>query len=93
MRCLLRSLQNLRLNVSRNPKIYILPSSFLGRVGRPLLAIILVLLLFVPVVVVGALPKLVARLVVTLLASSIFIIVLSMLTKARTVEVFMAGAT
>ena len=51
------------------------------------------LLLVVPVIVVNAVERVTLRLLVIALSSALFIVVLSMLTKARTGEIFVAGAT
>lgn len=61
--------------------------------GRSVIACLLVLLLIVPVIVVNAIDRVALRLLVIVVASTIFITVLSMLTKARTGEIFVAGAT
>jgi len=61
--------------------------------GRSVIACLLVLLLIVPVIVVNAIDRVALRLLVIAVASTIFITVLSMLTKARTGEIFVAGAT
>ena len=61
--------------------------------GRSVIACLLVLLLIVPVIVVNAIDRVALRLLVIVVASIIFITVLSMLTKARTGEIFVAGAT
>ena len=51
------------------------------------------LLLLVPVVVINALESTLLRLVLITVATAVVIMLLAVLTKARTGEMFMAGAT
>ncbi|KAF2495500.1 hypothetical protein BU16DRAFT_561784 [Lophium mytilinum] len=82
-----------RLQVSRDPNVHIFSSALVARLGRFLVASLLVLLLLIPVIIVNAIDSVALRLLVIAISSTIFIIVLSMLTKARTGEIFVAGAT
>jgi hypothetical protein len=52
-----------------------------------------VLVLLAPVVIINALGSTLLRLLLIVVATAIVIMLLSVLTKARTGEVFMAGAT
>jgi hypothetical protein len=52
-----------------------------------------VLLLLVPVVVINALESMLLRLVLISVATAVVIVLLAVLTEARTGEMFLAGAT
>ena len=61
--------------------------------GRVIFVCVLVTLLFVPVLLISSMKSVRNRLIVIWISSTIFILFLAMLTKAKTSEVFMAGAT
>jgi len=57
------------------------------------LAPFIILLVVVPIIICNAMSSLTARLVIIVTAASVFITILSLVTKARTVELAVAGAT
>ncbi|KIW77439.1 hypothetical protein Z517_09885 [Fonsecaea pedrosoi CBS 271.37] len=80
-------------NVSRDPNVYICTSSALTRATRFLIAVLLILLLLIPMVICSAQKNMTARIVVVGVAASLFIAIVSVVIKARSIEIFMAGAT
>ncbi|KAK3984183.1 hypothetical protein QBC44DRAFT_337438 [Cladorrhinum sp. PSN332] len=82
-----------RLAPSRDPNVHIFPRSSITRVARMLMTPFVVVLLLAPVVICNLVGSLTARLVVIITATTGFVAVLSSLTKARTIELTVAGAT
>lgn len=78
---------------SRDKDIYALPTSHLNRAARSLVAWLIVLLLLAPVAIISAIHSGGLRMLVVVIASAFFITVLSALTRAKTGEMFVAGAT
>lgn len=85
--------QRSRPNLSRDPHVHIFPKPYTHRVARALLAPSILCLLLAPVAICSALESPRARLAVVVAAASIFVMALSLLTKPKTVELAVAGAT
>jgi hypothetical protein len=79
--------------MSRDPRVFILPEAILGLIGRLMMACLLGLLIFTPVVIVECMQHTVSRFLATLIGTIVFVAGASLVTKARSVEVFAAGAT
>ncbi|KAL9632860.1 MAG: hypothetical protein Q9164_005049 [Protoblastenia rupestris] len=79
--------------ISKDPNISIMPASTLQKLGRLLVAWVVLILLLVPVVVVNALGSTALRLVVIACSSTGLITILSWFTNAKAVEVLVCGAT
>ena len=73
--------------------MHIFPRSSVTQIARMLMTPFVVILLMAPVVICNLVGSLTARLVVIIAATTGFIAVLSGLTKARTIELVVAGAT
>ncbi|KEF52909.1 uncharacterized protein A1O9_10815 [Exophiala aquamarina CBS 119918] len=80
-------------NISRDPNVYISSGSALRRATRFLIALLLVILLFIPIVLCSAQNSMTARMAVVAIAASLFIGIVSIIIKAKSIEIFMAGAT
>ena len=80
-------------DVSRDPNISLFSTSVLQRLTRAFIASIVVILLLVPIVILNALVSIVLRMAVIVIASAFLIIAVSSFTNAKTVEVFVFGAT
>jgi hypothetical protein len=97
MKTLNRCLQELPklpfYNVSRDPNVYISSGFALRRATRFLIALLLIILLFIPVVICNAQNSMTARMAVVAIAASLFIGIVSIIIKAKSIEIFMAGAT
>lgn len=63
------------------------------RVARITLAPLIIFLLLAPVIICNAVVSLTARLATMVIATSIFVTLVSLVTKAKTVELAVAGAT
>ncbi|KAI1504694.1 hypothetical protein F5X99DRAFT_370710 [Biscogniauxia marginata] len=85
--------QHPRLDVSRDPNVHIFPPSSTVRAAQILITPFIVFLLLVPVIICYFVKYLPARLFVIITATAGFIAVLSSLTRARTAELAVAGAT
>jgi hypothetical protein len=73
--------------------VHILPRAFTDRTARAIVAPVVTLLVLVPVIVCNEVNSLKARLAVMILATNIFVMLLSLMTKSRTIELAVAGAT
>ncbi|KAK3386537.1 hypothetical protein B0H63DRAFT_467931 [Podospora didyma] len=82
-----------RHNASRDPNVHIYPRSSTTWVARMLMTPFAVVLLMAPVVICNLVSSLTARLIVVIAATTGFIAALSGLTKPRTIELVVAGAT
>ena len=80
-------------DVSRDPNISLFSDSVLQRLTRALIASVVVILLLVPIVILNALATIALRMAAIVIASATLIIAVSSFTNAKTVEVFLSGAT
>lgn len=80
-------------DVSRDPNISLFSDSVLQRLTRAFIASVVVILLLVPIVILNALASIALRMAVIVIASAFLIIAVSSFTNAKTVEVFVSGAT
>jgi hypothetical protein len=87
------NLQNTRQNVSRDQHVFIFSSGTVSRVARMLVLFLITVLLSVPLIICHALDSPSARIAVVTLSLAIFLTILSELASARTLEMFVAGAT
>jgi hypothetical protein len=85
--------QKLRVSNPSEPKLWIFPKGLLRGLGRIILACVLVTLLFVPVVLINRTNNMRSRFMLIWISATLFIIVLTVGTKAKTSEVFVAGTT
>ena len=92
-RHILTKLKHPQPNVSRDPNVHIFPVSSITQAARILMTPFIIVLLLMPVIICSFVNSLTARLVVITIATTSFMIVLSGLTKTRTVELAVAGAT
>ncbi|KAH7552747.1 hypothetical protein BM1_08698 [Bipolaris maydis] len=83
----------LRSKVSQDPRIFILLEGWANAISRLIMSCLLGLAIIVPVIVVERINKLVPRIVASFFGTTAFIALLSFVTKAKTVEMFIAGAT
>ncbi|KAK4457493.1 hypothetical protein QBC42DRAFT_317963, partial [Cladorrhinum samala] len=82
-----------RRNASRDPNVHVFPRSSITWVARMLMTPFVVVLVMAPVVICNLVSSLTARLVVVVTATTGFVAVLSGLTRAKTIELAVAGAT
>jgi hypothetical protein len=85
--------QRLRRNVSQDARVFILPDVWANIISRSVMSCFLGLTIIVPVIAMESIKKLVPRLVASFFGTTAFIALLSFVTKAKTVEMFIAGAT
>ncbi|KAE8447334.1 hypothetical protein EG329_010892 [Mollisiaceae sp. DMI_Dod_QoI] len=85
--------QHPRLGISNDPNVHIFPPSSITLAARILMTPFITILLLTPVIICNFFDSLTARLVVIIAATAAFISILSGLTRARTVELAVAGAT
>lgn len=97
METILRSLYKIvgkrRCDISRDPNISIFSVALLRNLTRTLIAWFVVVSLLVPIVIINALSSLVLRMAIIVVASAVLITTLSSFTNAKTVELFVSGAT
>ncbi|KAF2804513.1 uncharacterized protein BDZ99DRAFT_451574 [Mytilinidion resinicola] len=85
--------KNRHLNISRDPNVHITSKPSVTRIARVLMTPFIATLLLAPVIVCNCLTSLIARLSTIVIAATMFIAILSGSTKAKTVELVVAGAT
>lgn len=85
--------RSLRFGPSRDPLVHIFPSTFLTRLVRISVSILVISMLLTPVIACHFLGDKTARLVVVLAAVSVFIGTVSGFTHARMLELLVIGAT
>ena len=73
--------------------MHILPQAFTGWATRATVALVIALLVLVPVIMCNKVNSLNARLAVMIFAATIFVTLMSLLTKSKMIELAMAGAT
>ncbi|OTA93382.1 hypothetical protein M434DRAFT_395646 [Hypoxylon sp. CO27-5] len=84
-----RGLQDL----SRDPNVYIPIKSSISRLTRVLMIPLIIALLLVPVIICNCLTLMAARVCTIVVATTVFVGVLSISTKAKAAELVVAGAT
>jgi uncharacterized membrane protein YkgB len=85
--------QRLRRKVSQDPRIFILPDGWANAISRSTMSYFLGLTIIIPVIIVESIHRPVPRIIASFFGTTAFIALLSFITKARTVEMFVAGAT
>ncbi|KAI1414644.1 hypothetical protein F5Y13DRAFT_13048 [Hypoxylon sp. FL1857] len=83
----------LHQKVSRDSHIHIISTSVLNGILRFIITLLLMAMLFVPVVISVSIANTAARIGIAMIACCIFILALAMVAKAKTSELFVAGAT
>ncbi|KAI0401134.1 hypothetical protein F4802DRAFT_582041 [Xylaria palmicola] len=80
-------------NVSADANVYIYSGSLIRRIARVLLLVLISFLLLLPVTICTTTTSMVVRLFIIILSTAVYLAILSALTKARTFELILAGAT
>ncbi|KAF2662017.1 hypothetical protein K491DRAFT_586357, partial [Lophiostoma macrostomum CBS 122681] len=83
----------LRTSTAAEPNLWIFPRTLLQGLARVVLACVLITLLFLPIVLINGTKRLSTRLILIWISATLFIMILTIGTKARTAEVFVAGTT
>ncbi|KAA6413164.1 MAG: hypothetical protein FRX48_02908 [Lasallia pustulata] len=92
--CFYRGLrENLCHDVSRDSNVYIFSGSLVTRATQALILSLITFLLSAPIIICNSLSSAASRIIVIIIFTIISLSALSELTKARTVEMFLAGAT
>lgn len=85
--------QGLRRQISQDARIFIMPDGWANAISRSMMSCFLGLTIMTPVIAVESIHRLVPRIVASFFGTTAFIALLSFVTKAKTVEMFIAGAT
>jgi hypothetical protein len=85
--------QSPKCRKSRNANVHIFPQALIDYLIRVIITIVLIALLFVPVSSVRLINGAGKRLAIILVSSMAFVVVLGVMGKTRTADLFMAGAT
>ncbi|KAI1740158.1 hypothetical protein F4680DRAFT_448354 [Xylaria scruposa] len=80
-------------NVSTDANVYIYSGCIIKRTAKILLLLLISFLLLLPVTICSTTTSMIARLIIIILSTAVYLTVLSALTKARTFELILAGAT
>lgn len=80
-------------NISNDPNVYIYTGPLIRRIAKGLLLLLITLLLLMPVVVCNIISTTSVRILVVMVSTISYLLVLSVLTKSRTMELILAGAT
>ena len=86
-------LQRPQIDLSRDPNVFIFSSSLLKRITRGFIAWVVVLTLLVPVIAINAVERVAIRMGIIVVASAVVIMMLALITKIKTWEMFLGGAT
>ena len=86
-------LQRPQIDLSRDPNVFIFSSSLLKRITRGFIAWVVVLTLLVPVIAINAVERVAIRMGIIVVASAVVIMMLALMTKIKTWEMFLGGAT
>jgi hypothetical protein len=85
--------QRPQFDLSRDPNVLIFSSTLLKRITRGLIAWVVVLVLLVPVIAISAVERVAIRMGIIVVASAVAIMMLALMTKIKTWEMFLGGAT
>lgn len=83
----------MRSSTSRDEHIFIFPPSLIRKTAQFLIVWLVLILLVIPLVVLNNISSFTNRIVVILAATAAFVLGVAVFSRARTVEVFIAGAT
>jgi sterol desaturase/sphingolipid hydroxylase (fatty acid hydroxylase superfamily) len=86
-------LQRPQMDLSRDPNVFIFSGTLLKRITRGLIAWVVVLVLLVPVIAINAVERVAIRMGIIVVASAVVIMMLALMTKIKTWEMFLGGAT
>ena len=91
--CLADKEQGRSYDLSADPNVYIYRGQLIRRIAKALLFFMITLLLMMPVVICNLIETISARIIVVMLSTVSYLLILSWLTKSRTMELILAGAT
>jgi hypothetical protein len=80
-------------DMSNDPDVYIYSGSLIRRVAKMLLLLLITPLLLLPVVICNVTNTTSVRIFVVMVSTLSFLVVFSILTKAKTTDLILAGAT
>lgn len=78
---------------TEDPNVYIYSGSSIQRTATTILLILITILLMLPIVICNVVHMTIVRLIIVILSTSFYLVVLSTLTKSKTAELVVAGAT
>ncbi len=87
------SLQGRFHDVSDDPNVYIYSGPLIQLCARALLLLLITFLLLMPVGICNIISTISIRILVVIVCTTMYLLVLSVLTKSRTMELILAGAT
>ncbi|KAK3353716.1 hypothetical protein B0T25DRAFT_220279 [Lasiosphaeria hispida] len=94
---LIRSSKSFRqspgLDISSDPNVYIYSGTLIKRLTKVVLLLIIVVLLLAPVIVCNSIVSTLARLIIIVFFSAVFLSVVDLLMRVRPFELILAGAT
>ncbi|KAK4210288.1 hypothetical protein QBC37DRAFT_322470 [Rhypophila decipiens] len=79
-------------HVSNDPNVY-MPRPWVKRTAKSLLLVVITLLLLVPVVICNIASTMISRIIIFVVSTVCYLVILSWLTRAKTMELVLAGAT
>lgn len=79
--------------MSNDPNVYIHSGQLIQRIAKALLLLLITILLLMPVVVCSIINTTSVRIAIVMVSTISYLLVLSSLTKSRTMELILAGAT
>ncbi|KAL2156764.1 hypothetical protein VTH82DRAFT_1510 [Thermothelomyces myriococcoides] len=80
-------------DLSDDPNVYIYSGPWIRRLARTLLLLLITFLLLVPVILCNLIDNFAIRIFVYVLCTVVYLLVVSLLTKSRTMELIFAGVT
>ncbi|ATZ48866.1 hypothetical protein BCIN_04g00840 [Botrytis cinerea B05.10] len=80
-------------NISDGPNIYIYSGSMIKHLGRILVLFLTITLLLIPIIACARIDSISTRMMMIMISIMLFLAIVSWLTKSRTIDLIMAGAT
>ncbi|KAF2626793.1 hypothetical protein BU25DRAFT_72116 [Macroventuria anomochaeta] len=85
--------QNRDYDLSTDPNVYLYSGQIIKRIARALLLFLITTLLLMPVVICNMANSTTVRLIIIVISTICYLFILSEMTKSRTIELVLAGAT
>jgi hypothetical protein len=80
-------------DISNDPHVYIYSGPWVKRIARAFLLLLITLLLLTPIIICNIVSNTLSRIIVVMVSTICYLVILSWLTRTRTIELILAGAT
>ncbi|KAH8807489.1 hypothetical protein F5884DRAFT_857066 [Xylogone sp. PMI_703] len=90
---IVRLVKSSQSSTSRDRRVHVFPRSLTTYVARMILTPLIIFFLLAPIIICNAITNSTARLATMVIATTVFVMLVSLLTKAKTIDLAVAGAT